>query len=338
MKRIASIIRFDLTNAFRDSMVLYILAAPIFLAAALGFIAGAVEASGAGFAVDVTSREGLELAETLEQFGRVERFDGSAELERRVLAADDIAGFKPGPDGPEIILEGNEGPEAAGLAAAILASALGGPEAEYTMLARPDARSAFKDYARVSLAMMSILIGGVAAAFALVDEKESKATRAFAVAPLSEFEYFAARGLWSAAVGALGALAAHLIMGPTGLPWWRILVAVASSAFMPLSVCLLIGGLAANQIQAVASLKLVMFAYLALPFGSLFVPARWIFLFWPLPNYWMFEAFRGAYMPGSGGFWLNAAMSALSGAILSAALGAALRRRLSPGRHSAAAA
>lgn len=338
MRRIASIIRFDLTNALRDSMVLYILAAPIFLAVALGFIAGAIDGSGAGFAVDVSDREGLELARRLSEFGRVERFTGAAELERRVLASDDIAGFKSGPDGPEIVLEGNEGPEAAGLAAAVLATALGGPEAAYAAAVRPGARSAFRDYARISLAMMSILIGGVAAAFALVDEKESKVTRAFAVAPLSELEYFAARGLWSAAVGALGALAAHLIMGPTGLPWWRMLVAVASSAFMPLSVCLLIGGLAANQIQAVASLKLVMFAYLALPFGSLFVPERWLFLFWPLPNYWMFEAFRGAYIPGLSGFWSDAAMAALSGAALAAGLGVALRRRLSPGRRSAAAA
>lgn len=335
MRRVVSIIRFDLANARRDSMVLYILAAPIILALALGFLARAVEGSGASLAVDASSPAGLELAHRLESFGRVESLQGREALERRVLESDDLAGFLVGEDGPSIVLQGNEGPEAAGLAAAILATALEGPEADYRVLPRPGARSIFLDYARVSLAMLSVLIGGVAAAFALVDEKESAVTRAFAVAPLSEAEYFAARGLWSAAVGIFGALAAHLIMGPSGLPWWRLAAALAASVFMPLSVCLLIGGLASNQIQAVASLKLVMFAYLALPFASLFVPERLGFLFWLLPNYWMFQAFRGAYIPGLSGFWTAAGMTAATGAVLALGLGLAFRKRLSPGRGKA---
>jgi ABC-2 type transport system permease protein len=349
VKRIISLIRFDLTNALRDSMVLYILVAPIFLALALGFIATAVEGSGASFAVDVSTEAGRDLASRLGGFGTVESFQGKAAVERRVLEADDIAGFvyspaggtegasaSPGQASPAIILQGNEGPEAAGLAAAILASALEGPEAVYRTSVRDGGRSAFKDYARISLAMLSVLIGGVAAAFALVEEKESKLTRAFAVAPLSEAEYFAARGLWSAAVGTIGAVTAHLIMGPTGLPWWHLAAALAASVCMPLSVCLLIGGLATNQIQAVASLKLVMFAYLALPFGSLFVPERWTFLFWPLPNYWMFEAFRGVYIPGTQGFPQAIILTAVTGASLAFFLGLGLRKRLSPGRNSAA--
>lgn len=336
MRRIASIIRFDLANARRDSMVLYILAAPVFLALALGFLGRAVEGSGAGFAVEVSSPAGRELAGRLERFGRVEGLPDRAAVERRVLESDELAGFVQGAAGPEILLQGDEGPEAAHLARAVLSSALEGPEAAYRVLPREGARSPFMDYARVSLAMLSVLIGGVAAAFALVDEKESKVTRAFAVAPISEFEYFAARALWSAAVGLFGALVAHLIMGSGGAPWWRFAAAMAASAFMPLSVCLLIGGLASNQIQAVASLKVVMFAYLALPFGSLFVPERLAFVFWPLPNYWMFQAFRGAYIPGLEGFWTAAGLAAATGAALALGLGFALRKRLSPGRGAAA--
>lgn len=335
MRRMVSIIRFDLANALRDSMVLYILAAPVILAVALGFLARAVEGSGASLAVEASSPAGRELADRLEGFGTVERFEGLEALERRVLESDDIAGFAPGEGGPTIVLQGNEGPDAAVLAAAVLATALEGPEAEYRVVPRPQARSVFLDYSRVSLAMLSVLIGGVAAAFSLVDEKESKVTRAFAVAPLSEAEYFAARGLWSAAVGIFGALVAHLVMGPSGLPWWRLAAALAASAFMPLAVCLLIGGLASNQIQAVASLKLVMFAYLALPFASLFAPERLGFLFWLLPNYWMFQAFRGAYIPGLEGFWTAVGLTAVTGAALAVGLGLALRKRLSPGRGMA---
>ena len=78
-----------------------------------------------------------------------------------------------------------------------------------------------------------------------------------------------------------------------------------------------------------------MFAYLALPFASLFVPERLGFLFWLLPNYWMFQAFRGAYIPGLSGFWTAAGMTAATGAVLALGLGLAFRRRLSPGRGMA---
>jgi hypothetical protein len=45
MKGIASIIKFDLTNALRDSMVVYILAAPILIAGGLRLFLPSVEGS-----------------------------------------------------------------------------------------------------------------------------------------------------------------------------------------------------------------------------------------------------------------------------------------------------
>lgn len=334
MRRMLAVIRFDLVNALRDSMVLYILAAPIILALALGFIVGAVEGAGASFAVDVSDPAGARLATSLAVYGRVEALPSRDAVEARVRQADTVAGIIIGASGPEVLLHGNEGPEAAALVTAVLTSIGDGEAASYRMLDRPGARSAFRDYARICLAMLAMLIGGVAAAFSLVEEKECKATRAFAVSPLSTGEYFAARGLWAAGVGLAGAVVAHLIMGSGGMPFWRFAAAAGASLFMPLSICLLIGGLASNQIQAVASLKIVMLVYLALPFGSLLVPEAWTFLFWPLPNWWMFQAFRGAYIPGQDGFILAVAITAASGLALAWGLGVILGNRLSPGRFS----
>ncbi len=338
MKRMAAIIKFDLSNAFRDSMVLYILAAPLILALGLSLLLPAIENAEIRMAVDASEPAGVLLAERLERYGSVERIYGSAALKNRVLRPDNVAGLAPeasadGGIGARIVLQGNEGAEAAGLMQALLASALDGPEAAYTRIVREDARSMLRDYSRVSLAMLSLLIGGIAAAFALVEEKESKLTRAFAVSPLSALEYFGARGLWAALVGFIGLVAGHVIMGGADLSWWRLAAAGASSVFMPLCICLLIGGIASNQIQAVASLKLVMFAYLALPIGSLFVPERWTFPFWPLPNYWMFKAFEGVYVPGLPGFGRALALNFITGALFTLALYLFLRGRLSP-RHT----
>lgn len=332
MKRIAALIRFDRANALRDSLVLYILAAPVILAVAFGFITSSLESSGASFAVDTSTDAGMELAIGLGDYGSVERLRGRDAVERRVMDADDVTGIAWSGRKPVVILQGNEDGNAYGGASRILASVLGGPEASYSLSVRTDARSALRDYSRVALAMLSVLLGGVAAAFSLVDEKESGMTRAYAVTPLSGTDYIAARGLWAGLVGAGGAVVAHFIMGPSDAAFWKLAVALLSSSFIPLSVCLLIGGIASNQIQAVASLKLVMLAALALPFASLAVPQAWTFLFWPFPNFWMFRALAGAYIPGSEGFWLNSAMTALSGAALTLVLARVLKKRLSPGR------
>ncbi len=327
MKRIAAIIKFDLSNAFRDSMVLYILAAPAILALGLSLLLPAMEKAEIRLAVDTSAPGGVLIAERLERYGSVERLSGEAELKERVLRPDDVAGIAPeataeGGIEARIVLQGDEGAETAPLMQAMLASALDGPKAAYARVAR--------DYSRVSLAMLSLLIGGIAAAFALVEEKEAKETKAFAVSPLSALEYFGARGLWAAAVGLIGLAIGHALMGTASLSWWRLAAAGASSIFMPLTICLLIGGIASNQIQAVASLKLVMFAYLALPIGSLFVPRRWAFPFWPLPNYWMFKAFEGVYVPGLPGFGRVLALNFITGALLTLALFLLLRGRLSP--------
>lgn len=335
MKRIAAIIKFDLSNASRDSMVLYILAAPAILAIGLALLLPAMERAEIRLAVDSSGTAGVLIAERLERYGSVERLSGEAELKERVLRPDDVAGIAlaaaaEGGIEARIVLQGDEGPETARLMQAMLASAIDGPEAAYTRVAREDARSMLRDYSRVSLAMLSLLIGGIAAAFALVEEKEAKETKAFAVSPLSALEYFGARGLWAAAVGLVGLAIGHALMGTAGLSWWRLAAAGASSIFMPLAICLLIGGIANNQIQAVASLKLVMFAYLALPIGSLFVPRRWAFPFWPLPNYWMFKAFEGVYVPGLPGFGRALALNSITGALLTLTLFLLLRGRLSP--------
>lgn len=335
MKRMAAIIKFDLSNAFRDSMVLYILAAPAILALGLSLLVPAIENAEIRMAVDASGPAGALLAGRLERYGEVERVYGEAALEERVLSPDKVAGVAPiseadGGIGARIVLQGDEGLEADRLMQALVASALDGSEAAYARGEREGGRSMLRDYSRVCLAMLSLLIGGIAAAFALVEEKEAKLTKAFAVSPLSALEYFGSRGIWAALAGFIGLFAGHALMGAAGLSWLRLAAAGASSVFMPLCICFLIGGIAANQMQAVASLKIVMFAYLALPIGSLFVPARWSFPFWPLPNYWMFKAFEGAYVPGLPGFGRALALNFITGALLTLALYLLLRERLSP--------
>lgn len=331
IKRIFSIIRFDLANSLRDSMVLYILAAPVILALVLAFLLPSLESAETRLALDMSHTDSGQLAARLERFAAVERLPDQDTVRQRVLKNDSVAGILFSPE-PIVLLQGNEPAELAVLAQGILSSALNGPAADYTVRIREGGRSDLVDYSRAFLAMLSILIGGVAAAFALVEEKEAKATRSFAVSPLSTAEYYGARGLWAALVGMVGVTAGHLILGDSGTGAGTFLSALAASLPFPLAICLLIGGLASNQIQAVAALKLVMFVFLTLPLASIFVPMQLEWLFWPLPNYWLFRLFEAVYVPGTAGLPLLVLLCFVSGLLLNLILGLSLARRLSPGR------
>ncbi|TVR57790.1 MAG: ABC transporter permease [Spirochaetaceae bacterium] len=342
MKAILSLIKFDVTNALRDSMVLYILVAPLLLAGGLRLFLPSMEGSLVRYAVEAPAESiGAEFATRLEQYGRVERFESAEAVKRRVLATDDIGGFVVDQDGWRIVLEGNEPPQSVALLHAVLlaatrtgddASAAGRSSIGSYTIVQSDERSPVGEYAAVGLVMLASLIGGLAVAFAIVDEKEQKVTQAFTVTPLSPAAYFAARGILAAIVGIVVASVGHMILVGPGASTGLFFIALLACAPLPLVVALLVGGIAKNQIQALATLKLVMVVYLTIPFASIVVPRAWHWVFYLLPNYWMFRTFENLYVTGArpGDFALAAALSLMTGLAALALLGVGLGKQLKP--------
>ncbi len=354
MKAILSLIKFDVTNALRDSMVVYILVAPLLIAGGLRLLLPSMEGSLVRFAVEAPAEStiaagevsaggisGAELAVRLEEFGRVERFESAEAVRERVFATDDTGGFVAGPDGWRIVLEGNEPPQTVALLhSVLLAATRTGDEAgapgrssvgTYTIV-QADERSPVVEYAAVGLVMLASLIGGLVVAFAMIDEKEQKVTQAFAVTPLSSAGYFAARGILAAAVGIVVAGLGHAILVGAGAPVGAFFIALLAGAPLPLVVALLVGGIAKNQIQALAALKVVMIVYLTIPFASIAVPRTWHWVFYVFPNYWMFRTFENLYVTGAraGDFPLAAVVSFVTGFAALALLGAGLGTQLKP--------
>ncbi|MFW5686086.1 MAG: ABC transporter permease [Spirochaetota bacterium] len=346
--------KFDLTNALRDSLVVYILVAPLLIAGGLRLFLPGLEGSEVTYAVHVppsvsqaatdTTTESQRrepaaaaerLAVRLESYGRVERYEGEEEVRSRVRATDDVGGFvlDPESDPPwRIVLEGNEGAESGAIMQSVLLAAASPERAgEYTVT-KAESRSPFREYASVGLVMLASLIGGLAVSFAMIDEKEQGVTRAFTVTPLDQWGYFAARGILAALVGFAVATVGHMMLVGTTVPFARFLLALAVSAPLPLLVALLVGGIAKNQIQAVAALKVVMMVYLTIPFASIAVPRSWHWLFYVFPNYWMFRSFEDIYVTGSriGDLPLAAGVTAATGIIALLVLGSFMGRQLKP--------
>ncbi|KGE73327.1 ABC transporter permease [Spirochaeta lutea] len=339
MKKILSLMKFDTTNSIRDSLIIYLLIAPILLAGGVKIFLPSLETAVISLAVEVPQdgpgrAQAQGFAEELSQFARIEEFAHARDVKKRVLGTDDVGGLIRQDDGDwQIILEGNEdGNSRVILQSVIDVVSRGGFEGEY-QVSQASKPSLLGPYAAVMLVMMAVLIGGLAVAFGMIDEKEQGVSRAFAVTPLRPWQYFTARGGLALIIGAGVALAGHLIMAGFEVPLGLFLVALVSSAAMPLAIAMIVGGLAKNQIQAVAVLKVVMLLYLTVPMITIFISADWHPLFYIFPNYWMFRTFEDLYLGfrGNGSFWISAGINTLMGlgsmGIIALTIGKKLRPR-----------
>jgi hypothetical protein len=91
-----------------------------------------------------------------------------------------------------------------------------------------------------------------------------------------------------------------------------------------------IGGLADNQLKAIAILKFYFLIYLTLPIITVVIPQKsHIFFYW-LPNYWMWHTFEQVFIGNLGGpgFLLSGIITFFSSLLLVVICYPFLRRQL----------
>ena len=192
-----------------------------------------------------------------------------------------------------------------------------------------EADSLLRQVLVAALILMAALIGGTAAGFNIVDEKDSKAMLAAAVTPLRLSHYIAARGLFAVIAGGIITLGTGLILAGLSINYGQLLLLIAFSGFITTAIGLITGGAANNQITAIAALKVIMPVYMTIPIVTIFVAEKYQFIFYILPNYWQFQAIREIFFPGSTGygFWLPVWLTLFLGAVLLVVMVRILRHR-----------
>jgi ABC-2 type transport system permease protein len=305
LKRILTLFQQDLTNAVRDNLVIYLIVAPLLLALGARLFLPSLGDIQVTFAVERQVEAPIVAA--LEQFGRVELYDSAEAVQARVERLDDVPGIIRQGDSYVVLLEGNE-PDARPLIDAVMQAALAGPEAQPAAVRHvtlSDGRSLLTEYAAMTLIMLTIFLGALAAAFIMVDEKETGAIRALAVAPLRLIDYTLARGLFAMVLSLALVIGSTLILVGTAVDFGRLLIGFLFSAVLAIVVGYLVGGFADNQLSAIAIVKVLMAVFISLPIISIFVPRGWHWLFYPLPNYWMWTLYENVFVGQMGpvGFW-----------------------------------
>lgn len=326
MKRIFNIMGLDMTNAFRDNIVLYMLVAPLLLALALKIFFPSFEAAGQDIAVE--QNIGQELITALEQYGKVEVLGDADAVRARVQKPDALPGVIIRNGKPVLIFEGNEPEEVIQSYTVALERALTGEDLlTLTHKNVGSNRSLLYEYMIIGLLMMTLFLGAVVPGFNLIHEKETKAIKALDISPMTTLDYVASRGILAVGIGLITILLVTLILAGNAVNYWLLIAALLVSALLTTLLTLLVGIFADNQVTAIAVLKIIMPLYLALPIFSLFVPERLMFLFWILPNYWQFKMFQIIFIGGES-FWFAALMTFTLSAVVLAALTPTLKRKL----------
>jgi ABC-2 type transport system permease protein len=328
-RRIFNLLQQDLTNALRDSILLYMMVAPLLLAFGASLFLPSIDQVTAVFAVPAQTDPAF--VSQLRQYGRVEVYPSLDGVKERVLRMDDVVGFVPESGSYRLLLEGSEGPEAAELGSAVLAAVLSDhPLAEYQWTQDSTARSFITEYGTVVLVMIAILLGALVMAFNIIEDKETRAIRALGVSPLSMLELTLSRGLFAVILSFLLTIGTALILMGTSVNFGLLTVGFLFSIGLPVLLGYFVGGLADNQLKAIAILKFLMLIYISLPAVTIFIPRAYHVYFYILPNYWLWMIYENIFIGQLGpiGFWTACLVTLFSSLALVAFTMPLLRRQL----------
>jgi len=239
------------------------------------------------------------VVDELEKYAEVELFHSPEEVRERIERPDDIAGIIRGAEEYVVLLEGNEAGEAKEISSAIMNTVLSkGPQSQFEHISLGKTDSLLREIIASLLLLTASLIGGFAIGLNIVDEKETKAVKALAVSPLKTGEFLIAHLIMSLVIGIILAILSSLILVGTAISYWAVLIAIISTMGIAIILGYLIGGLADNMISAIAVIKVLMVFFLGIPIGSLFVPEKFQWFFYPFPHYWGFQAYRSIFNDG----------------------------------------
>lgn len=328
IRQITSLFRQDLTNAMRDNLVVYMFVAPILLALGARFFLPSLEETKITFAVEQAVGEGV--IARLEQLGDVDLYASRDAVIERVERNDDVPGIVADGDAFTVYLEGNE-PEGQELATLVMSSVLqDGEVATFVHEELRASRSQISEYGAVVLVMLAVMIGALVMGFLMVDDKETNAIKALGVSPLTMGHYLLARGLFAVTFSTVIALISTAILVGTAVNYGMLLVGFLIAASVGLIIGYVVGGFTDSQLEAIGLIKIVMFAYLTVPILTIFVPSNWQWLFYLLPNYWMFKIFENLFVgqTGPAGFWTACGLTLLSSGIYLVAMTPLLRRQV----------
>jgi ABC-type multidrug transport system permease subunit len=288
----------ELKLIFRDGITLYLTISPAVLALVFIFAFGSVRNSSISLVVD----KGLpqKMMSKLETVADLEYADDFRQLKDRVNGADSIAGVYMQDGVVRLLVEGNEAQDFAESRRSLISAALGADRIEYTSETVEGQSSLAYTISRACIFLLALFIGGATLGLSGVSERESGVIRAVSISPMPLGGYVISKIIPALLLGMVGLSACALIIGHvSALP--QFLLLDLCSVFVGGMIIFLMIAFADNQIAAVGVLKIIMPLFLVVGVSAVFIPEKWLFLYYALPMYWQYAVFDAIISGGSSG-------------------------------------
>lgn len=304
MRKILSMLRIDLKLITRNPIVLFMVISPAVLSFVFLAVLGNMGQGTMNFVVDKNVPE--EVIANINKIGNVEIADSKEKVMQRVEGFDSIPGVVNENGSYKIVLEGNEGTGFSEQARLLIARAISGDIPSFTSERVDSTGNIMVEVSTISLLLLALFVSSVVSGFNIIVEREGKVIRAIGVSPVNLRTFISARTLIAVLLGLANILLCAIIMGKGVYILAFVATALCSVAVTAL-IAIGLGCTANNLVAAIASIKLIMPACLILPVSSYFVPDRFKFLYYWLPNYWQVESIQSA-LSGSVNWGANLAM------------------------------
>lgn len=309
LRRILAVTLRDLRSALRDTMIIYILIAPLLLA--LMMKAFVPTAGNTVLNIAVPETASYELVEFLEGYGRVELADDRAAIIDRVRDTDDLVGVvQSGESGLEIIAAGNEMAGTVEMVEAVLLR-WQNPDVELPIdLSMSDMGWRLSPLARYGSSFLVVFMsvfGGMIVMLNLVEEKQYNTLAAINVSAIRRWEYVVGKALLGLVTPVIHAFAVLLIMGFNQINYLQVALVTVAIALISMITGFVIGVYQSEPIGAVASMKIMFLPIMASVFGGIFLADKWHPLLYWSPFYWAYRSIDSIIMQQAkwGQLWLN---------------------------------
>lgn len=332
LKRILAVTMRDIKSGIRDSMIVYILLAPILIALVLkAFIPAAGDTL-----INVAVPKGTDpsFVQMLKEHGTVEILEDRDSIIKRVSMTDDIFGLiltdaiEPAElaeqsdqvddstlmrQNIEIIAGGNELPGMLDLVKAVVL-VWQNPEADIMAeVVISDVGWELSPLARFGSSFLVVFMsvfGGIIVMLNLVEEKQYKTLAAVNVTAIRRWEYVVGKSLLGLVIPVIHAFAVLLILGFARVNYLQVAAVTVAIALISMIIGFVIGVYQSEPIGAVASMKIMFMPILGSIFGGIFLADKWHpFLYWS-PFYWAFQSIDSIVLQQAGWtqIWRNNAI------------------------------
>lgn len=287
--QIAALIRKDIMLSKRDSIVNYIIIAPIFIAILVRIFLPTMENMEVTFAVsrDIDS----DFVYMLSEYGKVEVLNDRNQVIKRVMALDDVPGIVPTKNGLEVILEGNEMSAVHDLPGMIIDYYNYGKFISDIQIKSLEVENlSVRYYAGAVVIFTVILIGGLAVGMTIVEERQSKTIKSLAVSPLTLKNYLFSKMLLAVLLIFILAITTAYIMMGLKINFGMFILIMITTLPAGMLVGFILGAYSHDQMSAIAVMKVLMLFFVGIPVASFFINDSWHVFFYPLSNYWIMQS------------------------------------------------